>query len=224
MQIYFGFIPTDALNKQIDTNIQIMGTGADGDYNLYRDEVTKQISHELLDNLLIKMLDLIADKARRTKMQKLTNAIHAAIDTLLKHILITLPNEKVVDTYFFMKDKCLFTDNDGKRRVGFKLNKQQAETVKTALENAKVSQDPHPHLQQVMDTLICANLEHFVVDFSKHLHLGMLKRKAIPIAEAAVNKASQAAIHKLLPSMDNEACLRLTNHFAQFVVIKDESS
>ncbi|WP_434354002.1 hypothetical protein VH441_02950 [Psychrobacter sp. HD31] len=222
MQIYFGFIPTDALNKQIDTNIQIMGSDADGDYNLYRDEVTKQISHELLDNLLTKMLDLIADKARRTKMQKLTNAIHTAIDTLLKHILINLPNEKVVDTYFFMKDKCLFIDNDGNRRVGFQLSSQDAEAVKLGLQHATNSADPHPHLQTVMDILIRANLEHFVVDFSKHLHLGMIKRKAIPIAEAAVNKASQAAIHKLLPSMDNEACLRLTNHFAQFVVIKDE--
>lgn len=219
MTTYFGFIPSTTLNSQIDTNIEVMGNAIDTNYNPYRDTVTKQIAHELLDNLLTKMLDLIADEDRRHKMQKVNQAIHTAIDTMLKHVLTDLPNEKVLDSYHFMNNSCLFVDNDNNRRVGFALSTEQAQKVNASLASAKTESEPHPHLQAVMDTLIKANLEHFVVEFSKHLHLGMLKRKAIPVAELAVNKASQAAIHKLLPSMDNDACLRLTNHFEQFVVV-----
>lgn len=220
MSLYFGFIPSQQLNAQIDDTIDLIENRQDEEFYPYQEQTTKRIAHELLDKLFVRLIDIITDPKRQEKMRKLVANIHSAVDTMLKHILSKQENDKVLDAFHFLHEECIFVDNDNERRVGFALGAEQGQQIIDNFQQAKQSEDPHQALQDAMDIIIQVNLEHFVNDFSQHLHLGLIKRKAVPMAEMAINKASQVAIHKLLPEMDNEACMRLVKHFEQFIVEK----
>ncbi len=220
MSIYFGILPSDELNRQIDETHDIIENRTDEKFYPYQEKITRQIAHELLDEIFVKLIDVIDDPKRQQKMHKLVGNIHSAVDTMLKHILSEQENEKVLDAFHFLHDDCIFTDNDNQRRVGFLLDEEQGQQLKDYFEQAKASDKPHELLEKAMDIIIQANLQHFVGEFSKHLHLGVIKRKAVPIAETAINKASKVAIHKLLPDMQLDACERLVKHFEKFVIEK----
>ncbi|PID37817.1 MAG: hypothetical protein CR966_00280 [Pseudomonadales bacterium] len=220
MTIYFGFIPTPELNQQLDDVIDMVANRPEEAFYPRQLEVTNQIAHEILENLFVKLVEIIDDPKRKEKMKKVVANIHSAVDSMLKHIIVEHPNDKVEDAFKFLLDDCLFTDNDGIRRVGFLMPENQGQKVVDDFATAKTADDPHDMLIEVMDIIIETNLDHYLTDFSKHLHLGMLKRKAIPLAETAINKASSVAIHKLLPDMDNDACKRLVTHFEQFIIVK----
>lgn len=221
MTTYFGFIPSDKLNNQINEIIDVIDNNKKADYYTYRNEVTKQIGHELVDNLLTKTVDLIQDPDRKQRLQKVVKTVHSAVETLLKHVLGKESNDKVMDSYHFLKDKSLFTDDEGIRRIGFPLSDTIAQTMINSLALAEKSQPPHAELQDGVDAMINANLEHFLKDFSASLNLGLLKRKAVPIAEMAISKGSELAIHKIMPDMPSDAAQRLCNHYQQLVVKTD---
>ncbi len=218
MTIYFGFVPTDELQTQIDDTLDLIANRSDEEFYPYQEKITKRIAHELLDALFVRLIEIIPDSKRQEKMRKLVTTIHSAVETMLKHILSKQDNEKVLDAFHFLHNDCIFTDDHEERRVGFALSTDNGQTLISNFEKAKQTDDSHQLLQEAMDIIIQANLEHFVVEFSKHLHLGAIKRKAIPVAEMAINKASQVAVHKLLPGMDNDACMRLIGHFESFIV------
>lgn len=218
MTTYFGFIPSDTLNKQIDDIINVIENNTKTDYYPYRNEVTKQIGHELVDNLLTQIIELMQDPERKQRLQKVVKTIHSAVDTLLKHILGKDSNDKVIDSYHFLTDKSLFVDNEGVRRVGFPLSDTIAQHIISSFALAENSTPPHTQLQHAVDSMINANLEHFLKDFSATLNLGLLKRKAVPIAEVAISKGAELAIHKIMPDMPSDAAQRLCNHYQKLIV------
>lgn len=219
MTTYFGFKPTQELQEQIAETVDIVENQVKTDYYVYRDKITKQVAHEIVDNLLSQLVSFIEDPNRKKRLEKVIHTIHGAIDTLLKHVLTKLPNEKAIDSFDFLQNKSVFTDSNGDFKVGFALSDEQIEKIKAHFQQADDNADaPHKYLQVVVEVIIDGNLEHFLKDFSKTLHLGMLKRGAIPIAEKAISTAAHIAVHKIMPDMPLEAATRLKEHYKSLIV------
>lgn len=224
MTTYFGFLPSDQLRTKIEEIQHIIENNIKTDYYPHRDEVTKLIAHELIDNLLNDLVTLIQDPERKHRLEKVVKTVHGTVDTLLGSILSKQSNDKVIDSYHFMVNHSLFTDNDDQMRVGYELPHEDAQLIndnfdkiQTAITQAK---RPHTHLQNASETIINATLHHYLHDFGQTLHLGLLKRGAIPIAETAISKSAQIAIHKIMPDMPQTATERLYHHYQQLIVQK----
>lgn len=224
MTTYFGFLPSDELKAKIEETQHIIDNDIKTDYYPHRDEVTKLIAHELIDNLLNNLVTLVQDPERKQRLEKVVKTVHGAVNTLLGSILGKQSNDKVMDSYHFMVNRSLFTDNDGQMRVGYELPSEDAKVIKDSFTKAQAAIDqserPYPHLQTAAETIITATLHHYLHDFGQTLHLGLLKRGAIPIAETAIAKGSQVAIHKIMPDMPQAAAERLYHHYQQLIVQK----
>lgn len=220
MTIYFGFIPSNELNNKIEDTIDLVHNRTDENFYIYQKDITNQITHELLDELFTYLIDIILDTKRQEKMRKLVTTIHSSVDSMLKHVISKQPNDKVIESFQFLHKDCLFLDNESNLRVGFVLSEEDGQKIIKNLQESHNTEKPHELLQEAMDLIIKANLDHFIVKFSQTLNLGVIKRKAVPIAEIAIKKASRVAIHKLLPEMQTDACLRLADHFDKFIVEK----
>lgn len=224
MTTYFGFLPNNELKAKIEETQHIIDNGIHTEYYPYRDEVTKLIAHQLIDNLLNRLVTLVQDPERKQQLDKIVKTVHSTIDTLLASILGKQSNDKVMDSYDFMVNHSLFTDNDGQMRIGFELSNEDAKLINDSFYQAQIaidkSEPPHAHLQTAAETIINATLHHYLHNFGQTLHLGLLKRGAIPIAETAIAKGSQVAIHKIMPTMPQVAAERLYNHYQKLIVQK----
>lgn len=220
MSTYFGFIPSTDLNQQINNTIDLIQSRSEESYYPHQLNITKKISHEIIENLFASLVDIIKDPKRKDKMRKLVAAINSSVDTVISHIITEQPNEKILDAFNFLLNDCLFDDNEGNRRIGFIMDDSDATMIINNFTKARSTEQPHELLQEAMDSIITVNLDHFLTKFSKFLNLGIIKRKTVPIAYTAINKSSQIAIHKLLPEMEHDACMRLINHFEAFLVTK----
>ncbi len=225
MTYYFGFIPSDKLNQMIDEAEHVITSNEQTDYYPYRNELTQQIARELIDNLLVGLIDVIPNSERQAAMRKIVGTIERTTETLLNVLLGKDENEDILPSFNFLKDQTMFIDNDGIRCVGYELSEESAQTIIKGFEAVKLEVVDKPAFEKALETINEDSLTHFLTRFTETLKLGMIKRKSIPVAKAAIDKGLSMALNKLLPQLPDAGLKRLARFYQPFFVeIADEST
>lgn len=223
MAQYFGFIPSDELNGMIDEAKIIIESDKEVDYYPYRNEITQQIARELIDKLLVSLIDVIPNPERQTSMRKIVGTIERTTEKLLNVLLGKDINEDVMPTFDFLRDQTMFIDNDGLRRVGFKLPEDSSQAIMAGLEAVTPEAVDKELFRTALETLNDEALIHFITRFTASLKLGLIKRKAVPLAKVAIEKGLGMMLNKLLPQLPDEGLNRLAAFYRPFFVeLSDE--
>lgn len=218
MTHYFGFIPSDKLNAMINEAERIIDSKSQVDYYPYRNELTQQIARELIDNLLVSLIDVIPNPERQAAMRKIVSTIERATETLLNVLLDKDKNEDIMPSFNFLKNQSMFIDNEGKRRVGFRLSEISAQTITQGFAAVTPKTVDKAKFKTALETINEEALTHFISRFTTTLKLGMIKRKSIPIAKAAIDKGMSMALNKLLPQLPDAGLNRLARFYSPFFV------
>lgn len=222
MTHYFGFVPSPKLKKLIEEAEQVIATDAKVDYYPYRDALSHQTARDLIDNLLIGLVDIIPNPERQASMRKIVGTIERAADTLLNILLGKENNEEVLPSFHFLRDRATFIDNEGVKRVGFKLSDADAKTIDEGFAAITPEHVDRAKFKTALETVNEETLTHFVSRYAETLKLGMIKRKSVPVAKAAIDKGMNMALNKLLPDLPDASLNRLANYYRPFIVKKPE--
>lgn len=222
MAYYFGFVPSDKLKSLIIDAEQVIASNEKVEYYPYRDALTHQTARDLIDNLLIGLVDIIPNPERQASMRKIVSTVEKATDTLLNILLGKENNEEVMPSFHFLRDRATFIDNEGIKRVGFKLSDADAQTIEKGFAAITPEQVDMKAFKTALETMNEETLTHFISRYSETLKLGMIKRKSVPVAKAAIDKGMSMALNKLLPDLPDRSLNRLANYYRPFIVEKPE--
>lgn len=222
MAYYFGFIPSDKLKALIVEAEQVVASNEDVDYYPYRDALTHQTARDLIDNLLVGLVDIIPNPERQAAMRKVVSTVEKATDTLLNILLGKENNEEVLPSFHFLRDRATFIDNDGEKRVGFKLSDTDAQIIEKGFAAITPEQVDIKTFKTALETMNEETLTHFISRYAETLKLGMIKRKSVPVAKAAIDKGMNMALNKLLPDLPDSSLNRLANYYRPFIINKPE--
>ena len=222
MAHYFGFVPSDKLKSLISEAEQVVASNEKVDYYPYRDALTHQTARDLIDNLLVGLVEIIPNPERQASMRKVVATIERSTDTLLNILLGKESNEEVLPSFHFLRDQATFIDNDGVKRVGFKLSDADAKTVNAGFAAVTPEHVDKKAFKTALETMNEATLTHFISRYAETLKLGMIKRKSVPVAKAAIDKGMNMALTKLLPDLPDRSLNRLANYYRPFIVEKPE--
>ncbi len=218
MAHYFGFIPSDKLNNMIDEAERIITSAKQVDYYPYRNDLTQQIARELIDSLLVSLIDVIPNPERQASMRKIVGTIERTAETLLGVLLGKDNNEDIIPSFNFLKQQSMFIDNEGFRRVGFKLSQASAQKIIEGFAAVTPDMIDPLKFRAALETINEESLTHFITEFTHTLKLGMIKRKSIPIAKVAINKGLDIALNKLLPQLPDAGLNRLADFYRPFFI------
>ncbi|WP_201531752.1 hypothetical protein [Psychrobacter sp. LFX-11D] len=222
MAHYFGFVPSDKLKVLIVEAEQIVASNEEVPYYPYRDALTHQTARDLIDNLLVGLVDIIPNPERQASMRKVVVTVERATDTLLNILLGKENNEEVLPSFHFLRDRATFIDNDGLKRVGFKLTEQHTAIIQKGFAAITPEHVDTKAFKTALETMNEETLTHFISRFAETLKLGMIKRKSVPVAKAAIDKGMNMALNKLLPDLPDSSLNRLANYYRPFIVEKPE--
>ena len=222
MAYYFGFLPSDKLNQMIDEAEQLIASKSSEDYYPYRNELTQQIARELNDNLLVSLIDVIPNPERKAAMQKIVHTIERTTETLLNVLLGKDKNDDIMPSFDFLKNKSMFIDNEGMRRVGFRLSEPTAQTINEGFAAITPETVDRDKFKTALETMTDASLNHFMSQFTETLNLGMIKRKSVPVAKAAIDKGMSMALNKLLPQLPGAGLNRLAVFYRPYLIQLDD--
>lgn len=222
MAHYFGFVPSDKLKVLISEAEQVVASNEQVDYYPYRDALTHQTARDLTDNLLVGLVEIIPNPERQAAMRKIVATIERATDTLLNILLGKENNEDVLPSFHFLKDQATFIDNEGVKRIGFKLSETDVRTVVEGFAAITPEHVDRAKFKTALETMNDATLTHFVSRYAETLKLGMIKRKSVPVAKSAIDKGMNMALNKLLPDLPNDSLNRLANYYRPFIIEKPE--
>ncbi|WP_333954883.1 hypothetical protein [Psychrobacter sp. S4(2024)] len=222
MAHYFGFVPSDKLKALIVEAEQIVASNEEVPYYPYRDALTHQTARDLIDNLLVGLVDIIPNPERQVSMRKVVVTVERATDTLLNILLGKENNEEVLPSFHFLRDRATFIDNDGLKRVGFKLTEQHTAIIQKGFAAITPEHVDTKTFKTALETMNEETLTHFISRFAETLKLGMIKRKSVPVAKAAIDKGMNMALNKLLPDLPDSSLNRLANYYRPFIVEKPE--
>ena len=222
MAHYFGFVPSDKLKALIVEAEQIVASNEEVPYYPYRDALTHQTARDLIDNLLVGLVDIIPNPERQASMRKVVVTVERATDTLLNILLGKENNEEVLPSFHFLRDRATFIDNDGLKRVGFKLTEQDTAIIQKGFAAITPEHVDTKTFKTALETMNEETLTHFISRFAETLKLGMIKRKSVPVAKAAIDKGMNMALNKLLPDLPDSSLNRLANYYRPFIVEKPE--
>ena len=222
MAHYFGFVPSDKLKALIVEAEQIVASNEEVPYYPYRDALTHQTARDLIDNLLVGLVDIIPNPERQASMRKVVVTVERATDTLLNILLGKENNEEVLPSFHFLRDRATFIDNDGLKRVGFKLTEQHTAIIRKGFAAITPEHVDTKTFKTALETMNEETLTHFISRFAETLKLGMIKRKSVPVAKAAIDKGMNMALNKLLPDLPDSSLNRLANYYRPFIVEKPE--
>ncbi|AGP48883.1 hypothetical protein PSYCG_06815 [Psychrobacter sp. G] len=222
MAHYFGFVPSDKLKALIVEAEQIVASNEEVPYYPYRDALTHQTARDLIDNLLVGLVDIIPNPERQASMRKVVVTVERATDTLLNILLGKENNEEVLPSFHFLRDRATFIDNDGLKRVGFKLTEQHTAIIQKGFAAITPEHVDTKTFKTALETINEETLTHFISRFAETLKLGMIKRKSVPVAKAAIDKGMNMALNKLLPDLPDSSLNRLANYYRPFIVEKPE--
>lgn len=222
MAHYFGFVPSDKLKVLIVEAEQIVASNEEVPYYPYRDALTHQTARDLIDNLLVGLVDIIPNPERQASMRKVVVTVERATDTLLNILLGKENNEEVLPSFHFLRDQATFIDNDGLKRVGFKLTEQHTAIIQKGFAAITPEHVDTKAFKTALETMNEETLTHFISRFAETLKLGMIKRKSVPVAKAAIDKGMNMALNKLLPDLPDSSLNRLANYYRPFIVEKPE--
>ena len=220
MAHYFGFVPSDKLKALIVEAEQIVASNEEVPYYPYRDALTHQTARDLIDNLLVGLVDIIPHPERQASMRKVVVTVERATDTLLNILLGKENNEEVLPSFHFLRDRATFIDNDGLKRVGFKLTEQHTAIIQKGFAAITPEHVDTKAFKTALETMNEETLTHFISRFAETLTLGMIKRKSVPVAKAAIDKVMNMALNKLLPDLPDSSLNRLANYYRPFIVEK----
>ena len=220
MAHYFGFVPSDKLKVLIVEAEQIVASNEEVPYYPYRDALTHQTARDLIDNLLVGLVDIIPNPERQASMRKVVVTVERATDTLLNILLGKENNEEVLPSFHFLRDRATFIDNDGLKRVGFKLTEQHTAIIQKGFAAITPEHVDTKTFKTALETMNEETLTHFISRFAETLKLGMIKRKSVPVAKAAIDKGMNMALNKLLPDLPDSSLNRLANYYRPFIVEK----
>ena len=222
MAHYFGFVPSDKLKVLISEAEQVVASNEQVEYYPYRDALTHQTARDLTDNLLVGLVEIIPNPERQAAMRKIVATIERATDTLLNILLGKESNEEVLPSFHFLKDQATFIDNEGVKRIGFKLSETDARTIVEGFAAITPEHVDRAKFKTALETMNDATLTHFVSRYAETLKLGMIKRKSVPVAKSAIDKGMNMALNKLLPDLQNDSLNRLANYYRPFIIEKPE--
>lgn len=222
MTYYFGFVPSDKLKELIIEAEQVITSDEQVDYYPYRDALTHQTARDLIDNLLVGLVEIIPNPERQASMRKVVATVERATDTLLNILLGKENNEEVLPSFHFLRDQATFTDNEGVKRVGFKLSEADAQTINKGFAAITPEHIDMKIFKTALETMNEETLTHFISRYADTLKLGMIKRKSVPVAKAAIDKGMGMALNKLLPDLPDNSLNRLANYYRPFIVEKPE--
>ncbi len=222
MAHYFGFVPSDKLKVLISEAEQVVASNEQVEYYPYRDALTHQTARDLTDNLLVGLVEIIPNPERQAAMRKIVATIERATDTLLNILLGKENNEDVLPSFHFLKDQATFIDNEGVKRIGFKLSETDARTIVEGFAAITPEHVDRAKFKTALETMNDATLTHFVSRYAETLKLGMIKRKSVPVAKSAIDKGMNMALNKLLPDLPNDSLNRLANYYRPFIIEKPE--
>ncbi|MEZ7502268.1 hypothetical protein ACTXGK_07710 [Psychrobacter sp. T6-5] len=222
MAHYFGFVPSDKLKVLISEAEQVVASNEQVDYYPYRDALTHQTARDLTDNLLVGLVEIIPNPERQAAMRKIVTMIERSTDTLLNILLGKESNEEVLPSFHFLKDQATFIDNEGVKRIGFKLSETDARTIVEGFAAITPEHVDRAKFKTALETMNDATLTHFVSRYAETLKLGMIKRKSVPVAKSAIDKGMNMALNKLLPDLPNDSLNRLANYYRPFIIEKPE--
>lgn len=222
MAHYFGFVPSDKLKVLISEAEQVVASNEQVDYYPYRDALTHQTARDLTDNLLVGLVEIIPNPERQAAMRKIVIMIERSTDTLLNILLGKESNEEVLPSFHFLKDQATFIDNEGVKRIGFKLSEADARTIVEGFAAITPEHVDRAKFKTALETMNDATLTHFVSRYAETLKLGMIKRKSVPVAKSAIDKGMNMALNKLLPDLPNDSLNRLANYYRPFIIEKPE--
>lgn len=222
MAHYFGFVPSDKLKVLISEAEQVVASNEQVDYYPYRDALTHQTARDLTDNLLVGLVEIIPNPERQAAMRKIVTMIERSTDTLLNILLGKESNEEVLPSFHFLKDQATFIDNEGVKRIGFKLSETDARTIVEGFVAITPEHVDRAKFKTALETMNEATLTHFVSRYAETLKLGMIKRKSVPVAKSAIDKGMNMALNKLLPDLPNDSLNRLANYYRPFIIEKPE--
>lgn len=221
MTDFFGFLPSKKLSDMIDDATTIIDEQQNIDYYPYRNALTQQIASELIDNLLVNLVDVIPNAERKEAMRKIVGTVERATETLLNILLGKDKNEDILPSFYFLKNDAMFLDNDGKRRIGFKLDEDTASDIQkgfAATEDLPINDTDKALFKKALIAMNEAALYHFITKFTETLKLGMVKRKSIPVAKAAIDRGMALALNKLLPQLPDDGLARLANFYRPYLI------
>ncbi|MGX8219990.1 hypothetical protein ACWS81_04315 [Psychrobacter celer] len=222
MAHYFGFVPSDKLKVLISEAEQVVASNEQVEYYPYRDALTHQTARDLTDNLLVGLVEIIPNPERQAAMRKIVTTIERATDTLLNILLGKESNEDVLPSFHFLRDQATFIDNEGVKRIGFKLSETDARTIVEGFAAITPEHVDRAKFKTALKTMNDATLTHFVSRYAETLKLGMIKRKSVPVAKSAIDKGMNMALNKLLPDLPNDSLNRLANYYRPFIIEKPE--
>lgn len=220
MAYYFGFVPSDQLKALISEAEQVIAANDKVEYYPYRDALTHQTAQDLIDNLLVGLIEIIPNPERQAAMRKVVVTIERATDTLLKILLGKENNEEVMPSFHFLRDQATFIDNEGLKRVGFKLSDADATIINKGFAAVTPEHVDMKTFKIALETMNEATLTHFISRYAETLKLGLIKRKSVPVAKATIDKGMSMALNKLLPDLPDTSLNRLANYYRPFIVEK----
>ncbi|MDN6275203.1 hypothetical protein [Psychrobacter sp.] len=222
MAHYFGFVPSDKLKALMVEAEQVLESNEPVDYYPYRDALTHQTARDLIDNLLVELVDIIPNSERQAAMRKIVGTVEKAADTLLNILLGKENNEEVLPSFHFLRDRATFVDNEGVTRVGFKLSEADGQIIENGFSAITPEHTDVDLFKTALETMNEETLTHFISRYAETLKLGMIKRKSVPVAKAAIDKGMSMALNKLLPDLPDNSLNRLANYYRPFIIEKPE--
>ena len=219
MTSYFGILPSATLSQDIQL-AQANRNSKEPQYPL-RDKISLQLTDELIDTMLVHLVQQFPPSDKRDTTEELAQKIRSIVSTLMKQLLGKTSNDQVLESLAFM-EKSLFTDNEGKQRIGTVLpdslvNDMKKSFAEVAAGNGKEQRDA---LTQQFKTFADALIQHFMTEYNKTLGLGMVKRGVASVATSGVETAVHIVIKKLIPSLSQVELEVFTKHFDQLLVQK----
>ena len=224
MAHYFGFVPSDKLKAVIADAEQVIESNEKVDYYPYRDALTHQTARDLIDNLLVGLVEITPNPERQASMRKIVVTVEKTADTLLNVLLGKENNEEVLPSFHFLRDRASFFDNDGVMRVGFKLPETAAQIIAKGFSDITPEHVDMPSFRTALETMNDQTLTHFISHYAETLKLGIIKRKSVPVAKAAIDKGMSIALNKLLPDLPDSSLNRLADYYRPFIIEKPEQS
>ena len=219
MTSYFGILPSAALSQ----DIQLAQANRDSKEPQYplRDKISLQLTDELIDTMLVHLVQQFPPSDKRDTTEELAQKIRSIVSTLMKQLLGKTSNDQVLESLAFM-EKSLFTDNEGKQRIGAVLPdnlviEMKKSFAEVAAGNGKEQRDA---LTQQFKSFADVLTHHFMTEYNKTLGLGMVKRGVASVATSAVETAVHIVIKKLIPSLSQAELDVFTKHFDQLLVQK----
>lgn len=204
MPNFFGFVPSESLLN----DMQYAQANRHSSEPLYplRDKIALAMVDEILQNILADLLHKFPASDKKETAEKLMGYVKATVNTLLKTLLGKSDNAQVQKSIDFL-EQSLFTTADGQTVIGTQLPADLVASIKQHF-NALLNDGNHREIRLTLkeDYKKFADLMilHFLINFTKTLDLGMIKRKAADLAASGVTKAVHIAIDKLFPALNKD--------------------